>query len=304
MSIHTRSAVGAIRRSPFQAISAIFVLSLTFFVATLFATLFYASGRLLNYFETRPQVIAFIKNDAVEIDIANLQHKLEADSRIREVKYVNKETALSIYKKATSNNPQLGELVSTSIFPASLEFSVKDLAFTKDILDEVKKEKIIESVGFTASIGDENSLNTVVSKLKDITSYLRIGGIIFTGILAFVSFIVLLAIISMRLSSRKDEIEILRLIGATQKFVRSPIISEAIIYVQIGIIMGSLTAFIVVLYLTPSISRFFGEITILPKGFLEVGKLFLILLMIEEFMGMLIAYLGSYLAVSRAKKIR
>lgn len=304
MKIHLRSALDSIRRSPFQAASAIFVLSLTFFTATIFAVLIYGSSRVLSYFETRPQIIAFLRTDATDGDIANLQHKIEADSRVREIKYVSKDEALAIYKKATSSNPQLGELVNNSIFPASLEFSVKDLSFTKDVIEEVRGEPIIDSVGFTAAIGDETNLNSVVSKLKSISTYIRVGGISLVAILAFVSFIVLLTIISMRLASRKEEISILSLIGATQKFIRSPIIIEAQIYALLGVFLGSLISFSLVLYTAPSVAGFFGEITFFPSGIVEIGKLFGIILGIEILTALLIAYMGGFLAVRRAKKVR
>ena len=116
-NIHFRTALDYIRRSPFQALAAVFVLTLTFFVATLVSVLTYSSSKLISYFETRPQVIAFLKDDAPQESVALLQHQLEADTRIKETKYVSKEEALSIYKKATSDNPLLGELVSPSIFP-------------------------------------------------------------------------------------------------------------------------------------------------------------------------------------------
>ena len=136
-NIHLKTALDYIKRSPFQALAATFVLSLTFFVATLVSILVYSSSQLLSYFETRPQVIAFLKDNATESQIAELSGRLSSDTRIKEVKYVSKEEALAIYKKATSDNPLLGELVSPTIFPASLEFSVNDLTFAQGIIDEV-----------------------------------------------------------------------------------------------------------------------------------------------------------------------
>ena len=128
MNIHFKTAFGYIRRSPFQALAATFVLTLTFFVATMVSVLGYSSSKLITYFETRPQVIAFLKDSAsLKPILRRYNTNLESDPRIKEVTYVTKEEALSIYKKATSDNPLLGQLVSPSIFPASLEFSVKDL---------------------------------------------------------------------------------------------------------------------------------------------------------------------------------
>jgi len=135
MNIHTRTAVDAIKRSPFQAVSAIFVMTLTFFVATTFAVLLYASSNSLKYVETRPQIIAFLKKDAGETKVTELQNKLQSDVRLKDIKYVPKEQALEIYKEATSDNPLLSELVSPSIFPASLEFSVSDLMLAQGVIE-------------------------------------------------------------------------------------------------------------------------------------------------------------------------
>lgn len=304
MKIHLKSAVSSIRRSPFQAMAAVFVLWITFFAVTLFSILIYSSNHLLNYFETRPQIIIFLKLDSKDDQIANLQHNLQNDTRIKNVKYVSREEALGIYKKATSNNPQLGELVSPTIFPSSLEFSLNNLSFATEVINEVKKETIVDSVGFTASIGDNSDLGGIVTKLKRITNILRIAGIIISCLLASTSFIVLLVIVSMRLSMRKEEIEILSLIGATQKFIRSPIVIEAILYSFTGVLFGWLSGFVIVLYLSPNLINFFGEIPIMPTSFLEIIKVFGIVLAIEIFLGFVIAYMGSFIAVSRARKIR
>ncbi len=90
MNIHLKTAFDYIRRAPFQALAAIFVLTLTFFVGTLFAVLLYSSTKVLTYFETRPQVIAFLKDSATSDDISNLQHKLSGDIRVKDVKFVTK----------------------------------------------------------------------------------------------------------------------------------------------------------------------------------------------------------------------
>lgn len=301
-NVHFKTALGYVRRSPFQALSATFVLTLTFFVATVVSILVYSSSQLINYFETRPQVIAFLKDSASETDIANLQHQLENDPRVKEVKYVSKEEALSIYKKATSDNPLLGELVSPSIFPASLEFSVKDLSYAQSIIDQVKGENIVDSVGFTAALGGESSLKDVVSRLQNISNYVRIGGAVFVGMLALASFVVLLIIISMRMATRREEVEILKLIGATQGFIRSPILIEALIYAFSGVVIGWAVAFIGVLYLAPTVVTYFGEIPILPRDPLGLIELFGIFLGIEAAAGIILALGGSMLAVSRVQK--
>lgn len=302
--IHIKTAFDYIRRSPFQALSATFVLSLTFLVTTLLVTLVYSSSKVITYFETRPQVIAFLEDEAQAEEIASLQNRIASDPRVKEVRYVSKEEALAIYKEATADNPLLSELVSPSIFPASLEFSLNDLSQAEDIINTVREEEIVDEVGFTASLAGESQLGDVVSRLRTVTNYLRIGGGIFAGILLATSFLVLLIIIGMRMSTRKGEIEILDLIGATPGFIRSPIVIEALIYAVSGVFIGWALTFVTVLYLAPSLIVYFGDIPVLPTDTLQLAGLFGIILAGELLIGIFLALFGSLLAVSRAKQPR
>lgn len=304
MKTHLKTAWDYIRRSPFQSIAVVFVLSLTFFVATLVSTVVYSSSRLLSYFETRPQVIAFLKSDSSDSDITNLKQNLEADSYVKDVRYVSKEDALSIYKKSTSDNPLLGELVDPTIFPASLEFSVTDLSYAQDVIEKLKNENVVDSVGFTAALGGEASLNEVINRLKTVTNYVRIGGSFFVGLLMAVSLVVLLVITSIRVIGRRDEMEILNLIGASKGFIRSPIVLESFIYTLSGVILGWSLAFIAVLYLAPSLLSYFGEIPILPKDTVGLLEVFGTIFGAEVVGGSILALIGSLLGISRVKKVR
>lgn len=301
-NIHLKTALDHMRRAPFQAAAAIFVLTITFFMISFLSVVTYSSGQVIKYFETRPQIIAFLKEDSKSEEITVLKTKLESDTRIERVTYVSKEEALEIYKKATADNPLLSELVSPSIFPASLEFSLVDLSHAQGLIDEVKGEQIVDQVGFTASLGDDESLGEVLSRLRNITWYLRLGGGIFALLLVGTSFLVLVVIIGMRMTTRRGEIEILDLIGATPGFIRSPIVLEAIIYAVTGVFIGWLLAFLLVLYSTPSLIGYFGEVPVLPKNTPELFSLFGAILGIELFAGLILALSGSILAVARVKR--
>ncbi len=301
--IHLKTAWSHIIRSPFQALAAIFVLTITFFVVTLIAILLYSSENALKYFETRPQVIAFLKEEVEDDEISNLQKKLLEDSRISEVQYVTKDEALSIYKDATSDNPLLSELVSPSIFPASLEFSLADLSFANDVISEIQDEKIVDQVGFTATVGfGRDSISDVVERLRNVTTYTRVAGATFAVLLVGTSFFVLLIIISMRMTTRRDEIEILDLIGATPGFIRSPILIEATLYAFFGVLAGWAAALVLVLYATPSIITYFGDIPVLPSDTLTLVGVFGLLLLIELLIGFTLALTGGLIAVSRVQR--
>ena len=302
-NIHLKTAWQHIRRSPYQALAAIIVLSVTFFVITVISILVYSSSVTLKYFETRPQVIAFLKEDAKAEQISSLQNKLEDDLRVKEISYISKEEALEIYKGATSDNPLLSELVSPSIFPASLEFSLTDITHAEEVIEELEGEEVVDQVGFTATVGfGRESIQSVLDRLRSITLYIRIGGGIFTLLLVGTSFLVLLIIISLRITTRREEVEILDLIGATPGFIRSPIVIEALLYVFSGVLMGWTVALILVLYATPSVISYFGEIPVLPKDTFSLFTIMGIIVLGELLFGLILAVVGSMTAVSRARR--
>lgn len=304
MSIHIKSAFDHISRSPFQALAAIMVLSITFFVTTILSVLVYSTQETIKYYETRPQVIAFLKEDVPEEQIIALRDKLASDARVKELNYVSKERALEIYKEATSDNPLLSELVNPSIFPASIEFSLTDLLNTESLIAELRQQEIVDEVGYTASVGGEDKLSQQLERLKTVTYYLRVGGATFALLLVSTSFLVLLIIIGMRMASRKSEIEILDLLGASAGFIRLPILIEALVYTILGVIIGWIFALILVLYSTPSLISFFDTIPVLPKSTMQLLVLFLIILAGELLAGIFLALSGSTLALSRVKRRR
>lgn len=303
MKQHLKTSLGDMRRSPFQVLAAVSVLAITFFVATLMVIMVYSSQQVLRYFETRPQVLAFIKDDVQDSDITAFIEELTNDEKVKDVNYVSKEKAFEIYKDATSDNPLLAELVSPSIFPASVEFSVTDLNFASEVIDKVQKADVVDSVSFTANIGGESSLNDAITRLKSITYYLRIAGLATVSVLAVNSFLVLMVVVGMRVTMKRKEIESLTFVGATPWFIKAPIMLEALSYAFLGVLFGWLGAFILMLYVSPTIITYFGGIPILPN---ESNSFFILLLAIlggEFIVGAVIALLGSLLAVSRSLRM-
>jgi len=304
LSIHLKNAWDHIRRNPFQSFSTFFALAINFFMVSVLAILVYSSTSLLKYFESRPQVIAFLKDEASEEEVSNLFSILSQNPKIKKVKYVSKEEAVEIYKKATEDNPLLSELISPSIFPASIEFSLNDLSFADEVISSLKQEKIVDSVGFTANIGGEKNISDVVGRLRTFTWYIRIIGFSLLLLFSLVSFLVLFVMVGLRISTRRQEVEVLRLIGATPSFIRSPLILESIIYGLAGVLGGWLFCFLLMLYISPTLINYFGDLPILPRSMNEFLLLFATLLLAEIVFGVFLSLAGSLLAISRAKRVK
>lgn len=303
ISQHFATAAKHIRRVPYQAAAGIFIITITFFTVTILALLVYASSNIIHYFETRPQVIAFLKDDATPDQVSSLQRQLGQDQRIKDVRYVSKEQALGIYKSATSDNPILSEFVSPKVFPASLEFSVTDLSFTEELIAELEANNIVSQVVFTASLGEVKEVNTVIDNLLNITRYIKVGGIGIVSFLLISSFLILLVILGMRIASRREEIEILKLLGATAGFIRMPFVIEGVIYSLVGSFFGWLLATLSFLYAMPALLSYFGEINAFPQESTQVFLLLGQILGVELLLAVFLGLIGSLTALGRYLKV-
>ena len=149
MKDHFRTAWRHIRRSPYQALAAVGIMVMTFFVVSVFVLLAAGSEAVLRHFETRPQVTAFFKDEAKEEEVAALKQELLLTGKVSATRYVSKQEALGIYQKLMSQeDPLLLEMVTADILPASLEVSLNDLAYLEEVVGLLNQEQIIEEVSF------------------------------------------------------------------------------------------------------------------------------------------------------------
>ncbi|PIU03768.1 hypothetical protein COY13_00175 [Candidatus Roizmanbacteria bacterium CG_4_10_14_0_2_um_filter_36_35] len=283
---HLNTALQHIRRSPYQAIYAILVMTLTFFITTVFVIVAYGSGIVLNWFETRPQITTFFKDGVAMDKITALEDQLKQTGKIQQIKYISKEEALSIYKDWTKGEPLLQEMVTANLLPASLEISTNNINMLQEVSEVLKKDPSVDEVIFPADI---------VSSLTSFTSALRKVGLVLISFVGLVSLLEILIIIGMKIAFKKEEIEILRLIGASSWYVRLPFIIEGIIYAVGGAVFGWLLSYILVLYSTPFFVTYLTDIPLFPISPVVMFSILGIMMLI----GLVIGIFGSLLAVKR-----
>lgn len=284
-------AISRLRRSPYQALAAVSIMTMTLFLAGAFFILAAGSQAVLRYFETRPQVNAYFKaevtptSQAVEL----IKSKLLATGLVDKVTYVSKEDALRIYKDLNKNDPLLLEAVTATMLPASIEVSAKKPADLKNISLSLKSEEDIEDVSFAED---------VVTSLSGWIKSVRTVGSAFVGTHVSMAFSIILLIIGIRISTRREEIYLNQLVGATSWYISAPFILEGMLYGLIGAILAWGTAYLVLLYSMPFLVTFLSGIPVLPPPvwfMLEV-------LLGQMLLGSLIGAVGGALAVKRFQK--
>lgn len=273
-------------RSPYQSLSAVLVISLALFLINIFFLIGAGSGAILTFFESRPQVIAYLKDEVKPQDINLLKAKIESNVIVKKIDYVSKEDALALYKNLFKDKPVLLEMVSAKYLPASLEVSTTDITSLKTVAEILKKEPSVEDVDYQED---------VISTLSSWLNSLRKFGFVLVGYLFFTSVLIVLVILGMKISQRKTEIETLKLIGASSFYISLPLYVEGIFYGLVSAIISWGVGYLLILYLSPFLIVFLSGLPIFP-----IPVVFMLELLAGlSGLGILAGFLGSFLAVFR-----
>lgn len=283
------TALVQMRRSPYQSLAAILMLSLTFFVGYTFSMFILGSEKVLQYFETRPQVIAFFEIDTPAQTINQVEQTLRSKTYVSDIKVVSKEQALEMYQQENADDPLLLELVTAQILPASIEVS----GMTVDVLPKIK-----EDLEAQTSVEEVVLQQDIIQSLSAWTRSIRLIGLASMSILAITSLLIMIIVIGMKVVSKRAAIQIMHIIGATRWFIKSPFLFEGVLYGLTGSLIGWSVTLLGFLYLMPWLRDFLGPINILP-----VPPVFFVMqLSIGTLVGMILGSMAGSIAVGRMIK--
>ena len=292
----------SIRRTPYQSLAAFLILFFTLFLSTaMFISLSFLYG-FLGYVETRPQVTVYFQTNIPQNEIFKIRDKLTNSDKVESIKYVSKEEAYKIYKELNKDNPLLLEMVTSDILPASLEIFAKKPEYLPELADFLKKEPGVDEVNFQKDILD---------RLLVLTDILRKTTIVFFGFLIFLAVLVLTTTTLFKIALKKEEIELLKLLGASNFYIKKPFLLEAFLFGTTAAV-GSFVIILGILFsLKPffdsylkditqlNLPLYFTQLTVWPVNLTFLSIAFLLSLVF----GIGIAFLATLLATQKYLKI-
>ena len=166
-----------------------------------------------------------------------LMGTLRSLSEVKSVAYVSKDQALAMYKAANANNKDLLTAINETgnPLPASVEVTPVDPAKIDQIQNVLSRPSTTELEDPQAGTSYSGDRRTAIDKIAHATSILKQVGVIAVILFAMVSMLIIFNTIQMAIFNRRDEITIMRLLGATTWYIRGPFVVESIIY---GILAG------------------------------------------------------------------
>lgn len=227
-----RETLAAFRRAPLLVLLSALAIGLSLFVAGLFGLTAHNLGETIAQMERRVEVVAYLRENAQRAQIDQVQTVLRQSPQVASVRYVSKAEALESAKRDLEDFREVFQDLDENPLPASLEVSLRPgIRSTGDV------EAVAEQLRAYPFVDDVRFGRDWIDKIVALRQMLAGGVSIIGGAFAAVAAIVIATAVRIAVSARREEIAIMRLVGATPGFIQRPFLLEGL---ATGLIGGGL----------------------------------------------------------------
>lgn len=292
-------------RNASLAVAAIAVMVITLTIV-LFSIITNATlSNTINDISSKIDVSVFLTDTTNEAQGRELAADLEKQPNVDSVTYLSKEDALKRYIEQNAGNETLATAasVANNPIPATIIIKPNELGRINEIRDYLVKPDIakLQTSGSPSYSGDRQK---AIENISQATDTLRQIGIVAVVVFAFVSALIIFNTIQMAIFNRRDEIKIMRLLGASNWYIRGPFVVESIIY-------GVLSAIFSVLIINAAFAASNNALQASSLGLLDIeyasrffADNFLLFLGFQLAVGILIGAASSIIATRRYLKFK
>lgn len=249
-------------------------------------------------------VSLFLKDSVSPAQTQMLVKQLKALPSVKSVQYLSKDQALQSYEQQNAGNTQLLQAIdeTNNPLPATINIKPTDLNEIDQIRAFVEKPSVAALQSDPAS--DSGDRREAIDKITHATNILRRVGVAAVAIFAVISVLIIFNTIQMAIFNRRDELQIMRLLGASTWFIRGPFVVESVIY---GVLSAIISVLIInAIFVTASSSlqaTSFGLLDIsYSQHFFEAH--YWLLLAMQLVLGILIGAASSVIATRRYLKFK
>ncbi len=277
---------------------------ITIYLSLLLVGVFLATGVIVNSVvksvENKVSIQIFLKDGVQTNDVDTLQQSLLADPLVGRVQYTSKDQALQKFKQDMKQSPEIIQQLEGNPLPASLDVTLKDPRQVETMVAKIKASPLFKKVADRPD-NPEQSLKygqQVVKKLFAFTQVVRWIEVAFVIMLAAVSLIFINNTIRLAIYARRKEIGIMRLVGASNWFIRTPFLLEGVMQALIGAAFAILTIALLEAAIVPRLGETlpFLPVNMTSTATAQIG---LVLVLAGVFIGLL----GSGFALRRYLKV-
>jgi cell division transport system permease protein len=238
----------------------------------------------LQFTEQKVEVVAYLQTNATDTQVKTLQTELEGMPEVASVTYVSRDEALDQFRQSmqAQGREDLTRYLDANPLFASLEVKLTDPSHVRVVSDALRDDPSIRNV-----INIEDLVNRVLT----VTGILRTAGTVVLIIVGVIALFIIINTIRLAVLARAEEIEVMRLVGASDAFIRWPFVFEG---AMVGF-LGSAATLAILAGVADPLSQFMADFfRVLP---LQFGSLTRDLVALVMGTGVGLGIVGSWLSV-------
>jgi len=238
----------------------------------------------LQFTEQKVEVVAYLQTNATDTQVAELQERLKTMPEVASVAYVSRAEALVRFREsmAAQGRQDLTRYLDNNPLYASIEVKMVNPSQVRVVGDALRDDPSVRNV---------INIEDLVERVLTVTSILRTAGTVVLVIVGVIALFIIINTIRLAVKDRETEIEVMRLVGASDAFIRWPFVFEGAF---VGL-LGSLLTLAILLAVADPLSAFMADFfRVLP---LQFGSLTRDLVTLVMGAGVGLGILGSWLSV-------
>ncbi len=281
------------------AATAVMTVTLLIIITTITARMIFSDT--IQQVRQKIDVSVYLKDDAEPTDVNRFANELKRVPIVTSVEYVSKEQAREIFRQ--QNKGELAELealgeLKGNPFPASLRIKTKDPNKLEELNTIINKAENNQLQSDPPSNSGERK--AAIDSIARVSQFSETAGFVAAIIFVIISVMIIFNTIRMAIFNRKDEIEMMKLIGAEKSFIRGPFIVEAALYGALAAALSLVIIYALLLTRAGDLARYEIEVT----NTLNFFKTWPILIIpAQMIIGMVIGVFSSLLAMRRYLKL-
>ena len=238
----------------------------------------------LEFVEQKVQVVAELKEPVAKILVDDVIARVSAMPEVASVEYVSKDVAIARFRErqAQKGHEDLTQFLDTNPLPASLQITLRDPNNYGNVVTYLREQSVVDKV---------DPVESYVNRLLTVTTILRTAGVVILGLVGLTVLFIIINTIRLAVVARSAEIEIMRLVGASDAFVRWPFIFEGAL---VGAIGAAVTLVLFALAADPLSGVMTSFFEVLP---LQMGGLMRDVVVLTVGAGLGLGSLGAWLSV-------
>lgn len=291
MILFYKKAIQDILDNRFLNVITIITISLSILIVSALSLFFVNANDIMSSWKKGISIIAYLKPDIVETALPEIKGKIQGMYGVAEVKFISKEEAMKRLKEQMKGHSSLLADLQENPLPDAFEISL--LASSAD---SKKVENLAAQIEAMPSIEEAEYGRRWLERFTNVFGLFSFVGYAMVGIFFIAVVFIVANTIRLVIYSRQNEIEIMRLVGATDRFIKTPFYIEGLIQGAIGGIIGLAALFVIFILITLNVGQVSSS-DIFHIRFLSPGVLCGIMLC-----SIFVGWLGCYISLKQFLK--